>query len=564
MLDEYHPIHIAALLNDSATDQGGKAPHCALHALRKQLSGEKLIRLKAQGIADTLSKFNCETEETNRSIQLLLDLLARHSDLKTLSVPAINNPQEGGDCGIDINKRKIHISTFDKKADAAEERKVNAMIKGKSGKKETAMAAKRRKEENMKITEKIKLAEKLEKIKEAKIDKETVDGSVPTSSLEKNESDISETELAAFREMNKRLQGVADSRMDDDDDDDDDSDLEPEAQSEKYEAIADEVGDDGEGDVDDEVITEKGSETVQEVLQGALKSIIDATAVTTKNVTTGKKKKKEAKGKKQEKLVVGAAVGTAETKKLKMYEEQNNLFMEQMQSMQNVLKTHTDLVNTLKQQNIQLQNDNFEASKKVQMANQVAKAQEEEHEYKLQLALQQRNIATQSLSFVSGQYVNDMKGQIEHSNQSVSYHAHTDEVYIPKNKTSPSLTQHVSLQNDTSEQHTHQPHINNQLGASSSTFDEASSSHRPSSPSQFDQMINMHETPMRTARSTMVRSSARHVTNEDDDTYPDIVGQMARDAEYEIHQWRKLLKVYKFSQQPIDIGDYDDVNATIR
>jgi hypothetical protein len=62
----------------------------------------------------------------------------------------------------------------------------------------------------------------------------------------------------------------------------------------------------------------------------------------------------------------------------------------------------------------------------------------------------------------------------------------------------------------------------------------------------------------------MVRSSARHVTNEDDDTYPDIVGQMARDAEYEIHQWRKLLKVYKFSQQPIDIGDYDDVNATIR
>jgi hypothetical protein len=563
VLDEYHPIHIAALLNDSATDQGGKAPHCALHALRKQLSGEKLIRLKAQGIADTLSKFNCETEETNRSIQLLLDLLARHSDLKTLSVPAINNPQEGGDCGIDINKRKIHISTFDKKADAAEERKVNAMIKGKSGKKETAMAAKRRKEENMKITEKIKLAEKLEKIKEAKIDKETVDGSVPTSSLEKNESDISETELAAFREMNKRLQGVADSRMDDDDDDDDDdSDLEPEAQSEKYEAIADEVGDDGEGDVDDEVITEKGSETVQEVLQGALKSIIDATAVTTKNVTTGKKKKKEAKGKKQEKLVVGAAVGTAETKKLKMYEEQNNLFMEQMQSMQNVLKTHTDLVNTLKQQNIQLQNDNFEASKKVQMANQVAKAQEEEHEYKLQLALQQRNIATQSLSFVSGQYVNDMKGQIEHSNQSVSYHAHTDEVYIPKNKTSPSLTQHVSLQNDTSEQH--QPPISNQLGASLSTFDEASSSHRPSSPSQFDQMINMHETPMRTARSTMVRSSARHVTNEDDDTYPDIVGQMARDAEYEIHQWRKLLKVYKFSQQPIDIGDYDDVNATIR
>jgi hypothetical protein len=308
------------------------------------------------------------------------------------------------------------------------------------------------------------------------------------------------------------------------------------------------------------------------------KSLNKASTITTPassmHSASGKKKKEKKKEREVERHRDGdedtsAAATRKHQQQLDLYGEQNKLFMQQMASMQDVLKTHTTLVQSLKHQNLQLQNENLESEKKIQLANKVAREQEKEHERTLQMALQQRNLAAQSLAFVSDQYVGDMKGQINHHQQRGGINSHTTEVYIPTTKSlsTPSLSPDFVDESQEQEQEVaytdrglHMP----RSSSGSSLGSHPASPHRPPSPSQMDQMLAMHETPVRTARHTIVSSSGRQRSGGDSSGPPDIVAQMAKDAEREIHQWKKMLKVYKFSQQPLDIAAYDDANATMR
>jgi hypothetical protein len=532
VLDEYHPIHVASLLNDSSSGDGAAAPGCALHALRKQLSGEKLISLQPDGIAKICSKFDCDSDETNRSIQLLLDLLKEHTDGNTLSVPAVH-VSPALNLGIeeeDLTKKHIHISTFDKKADAAEEKKINAAIDKSNHrkKKETAMAKKRRK----KLEEKDKDKEK-DKEKERQQEPGS-DVCAKSESVLLNNENNAEEEFESFVEMSKTLEVVSKNIT-------------------THLTAADESSDDDEDDVEGEEVPHSPLGTTRTVHSSP-----------TQKKKKEKKKTVEQGGRGGER----AAIAAAKQQQQLLYDEQNKLFLHQMSSMQEVLKTHTHLVKSLKEQNIQLQHDNRAAERKVQRANEVAREQEQEHQHSLQVALQQRDQAAQSLSFVTDRYVDDLKEQIQHQ-QPPGQHPNTTEVYVPPPPQSRPLsysapppafeeTPHLlrqPSQNQLSTSHTH--------SSSSSSLSLTSSQHRPSSPSQRDQMLAMHDTPVRTARFSVI-TAAEQRTEEDFSGPPDIVAQMAKDAEYEIHQWRKLLKVYKFSHQPLDIGDYDDAEATMR
>ena len=496
VLDEYHPIHVASLLDASLACGGGDAPNSALHSLRKQISGEKLIALQPEGIAKICTKFDCDGDEINRTIQFLVDLLKKHTNLNTLSVPSIRDSSSLRD----IADKRIHISTFDKVADAAEAKRINTHIEkgGDNKKKETAIAKKRRKKREKNAAPAIKSEEEMivTETPAVDIDVDKLNDSLPedvmhlSPVMEENDEDFSG--------------GVED------------------------------------GSIEDPLLHENSTNKIE------------------------KKRQAEANIQLAQELARSSALDKRRHEA--MLVEQNKQFMKQMSSVQNMLKEHTGLIKSLKRQNDALRKENKEADQKIRLANEVTKEQEIYHKRTLEMALEQRNVAAQTLTLVSDQYLSDLKSQVQKRDVTSM-----SDVYVPPKY--PDLEQPPDFQEDDTPDIYENGQLTQHQNFPSSPKWKISSSMEPlqqvvahghPSPSQLEQMETMHESPLRAARKTFESTANIQKKELDTSTNPDIVGQMAKDAEYEIHQWKKLLKVYKFSQQPFDLAEYDDIDALIR
>jgi hypothetical protein len=91
--------------------------------------------------------------------------------------------------------------------------------------------------------------------------------------------------------------------------------------------------------------------------------------------------------------------------------------------------------------------------------------------------------------------------------------------------------------------------------------DSGSGSRGSRGASQKERIQNMYHPPVLSAQSMGIAASAGTLGNDNDMNVSDL---MNKDAQSEIHEWRKVLRTYRYDSEPLGIGDFSDNGAVFR